>query len=86
MSRKKDAMADTVSGPTEAGTLILSERDSLRVLDLAGNPPEPPDRPTRAAKHWLAGSALVSAFEAMPHHDIEIELTRSPMPVRDIDL
>ncbi|MGB5087295.1 MAG: DUF1778 domain-containing protein [Methylocystis silviterrae] len=36
--------------PAEAEKLILSERDSLRVLDLLDNPPEPPERLTRAAK------------------------------------
>jgi len=34
----------------EAETLKLSERDSLRVLDLLENPPEPPERLVRAAK------------------------------------
>jgi uncharacterized protein (DUF1778 family) len=35
---------------TEAETLRLSERDSLRVLDLLENPPEPSARLIRAAK------------------------------------
>ena len=35
---------------TEAETLKLSERDSLRVLDLLENPPEPSARLIRAAK------------------------------------
>ena len=34
----------------EAETLKLSERDSLRVLDLLENPPQPPERLGRAAK------------------------------------
>ena len=34
----------------ELETLKLSERDSLRVLDLLENPPEPGDRLKRAAK------------------------------------
>jgi uncharacterized protein (DUF1778 family) len=34
----------------EAERLRLSERDSLRVLDLLENPPEAPDRLVRAAK------------------------------------
>jgi uncharacterized protein (DUF1778 family) len=34
----------------EAETLHLSERDSLRVLDLLENPPDPPERLVRAAK------------------------------------
>jgi uncharacterized protein (DUF1778 family) len=34
----------------EAETLRLSERDSLRVLDLLENPPDPPERLVRAAK------------------------------------
>ena len=40
---------------SEAETLRLSERDSLRVLDLLENPPEPPARLMRAVK---AGSGL----------------------------
>lgn len=40
---------------SEAETLRLSERDSLRVLDLLENPPEPSQRLIRAAK---AGFAL----------------------------
>ena len=35
---------------SEAETLRLSERDSLRVLDLLENPPEPSARLVRAAK------------------------------------
>jgi uncharacterized protein (DUF1778 family) len=35
---------------SEAETLRLSERDSLRVLDLLENPPEPTARLVRAAK------------------------------------
>jgi uncharacterized protein (DUF1778 family) len=35
---------------TEAEKLRLSERDSLRVLDLLENPPDPPARLIRAAK------------------------------------
>ena len=34
----------------DAETLKLSERDSLRVLDLLENPPAPPERLVRAAK------------------------------------
>jgi uncharacterized protein (DUF1778 family) len=34
----------------EAETLKLSERDSLRVLDLLENPPAPPQRLVRAAR------------------------------------
>jgi len=34
----------------EAETLKLSERDSLRVLDLLENPPAPPERLVRAAR------------------------------------
>ena len=34
----------------EAEKLQLSERDSLRVLDLLENPPAPPERLRRAAK------------------------------------
>ena len=39
----------------KAERLALSERDSLRVLDLLENPPVPPDRLIRAAK---AGQTL----------------------------
>ena len=35
---------------TESEKLRLSERDSLRVLDLLENPPDPPARLVRAAK------------------------------------
>ena len=35
---------------TEAETLRLSERDSLRILDLLDNPPEPGARLVRAAR------------------------------------
>lgn len=35
---------------TESEKLGLSERDSLRVLDLLENPPNPPERLIRAAK------------------------------------
>jgi uncharacterized protein (DUF1778 family) len=35
---------------TEAEKLRLSDRDSLRVLDLLENPPDPPARLIRAAK------------------------------------
>jgi uncharacterized protein (DUF1778 family) len=35
---------------TESEKLHLSERDSLRVLDLLEHPPEPPARLVRAAK------------------------------------
>lgn len=35
---------------TESEKLILSERDSLRVLDLLENTPDPPARLIRAAK------------------------------------
>lgn len=34
----------------EAERLVLSERDSLRVLELLENPPAPPERLVRAAK------------------------------------
>jgi uncharacterized protein (DUF1778 family) len=40
---------------TASEKLQLSERDSLRVLDLLENPPDPPTRLVRAAK---AGFAL----------------------------
>jgi uncharacterized protein (DUF1778 family) len=40
----------TAAAPAESKKLILSERDSLRVLDLLQNPPEPTPRLNRAAK------------------------------------
>lgn len=32
------------------------------------------------------GAALIAALQASPHKDIEIEPSRSPMPVRDVSL
>lgn len=32
------------------------------------------------------GAALIAAMQTSPHKDIEIEPSRSPMPVRDISL
>lgn len=32
------------------------------------------------------GAALVAAMQASPHREIEIEVSRSPMPVRGVDL
>jgi uncharacterized protein (DUF1778 family) len=43
LPRARAAIAD-------AEKLILSERDSLRVLDLLENPPDPPERLVRAAR------------------------------------
>jgi uncharacterized protein (DUF1778 family) len=44
---------------SEAERLTLSERDSLRILDLLENPPVAPDRLVRAAK---AGFTLPLRF------------------------
>lgn len=33
-----------------------------------------------------SGEALVAALRASPHREVEIEPTRGPMPVRDINL
>jgi hypothetical protein len=41
---------------TEAQKLTLTERDSLRVLDLLENPPEPAARLLRAAKALKQGN------------------------------
>ena len=43
LPRAREAIAD-------AEKLALSERDSLRVLDLLENPPDPPEHLIRAAK------------------------------------
>jgi len=32
------------------------------------------------------GQALVDAIQASPHREIEIEVRRAPMPVRDVTL
>jgi prevent-host-death family protein len=34
----------------------------------------------------LTGQALIDAIQASPHRDIELEMTREPMPVREVDL
>jgi uncharacterized protein (DUF1778 family) len=44
------ALPQAQAAITEAEKLRLSERDSLRVLDLLENPPDPPARLIRAAK------------------------------------
>lgn len=33
-----------------------------------------------------SGQALVDAMQSSPHRDIEIEVPRAPMPVRDVPL
>jgi hypothetical protein len=67
-----------LSAKGKAEKLTLSERDALH-----DNLSAPPERLIHAAQHGLAaGSALVSAFEASPHRDIDIEPARAPMPVR----
>ncbi len=34
----------------------------------------------------LTGQALIAAFQASPHRDIDLEPSRAPMPVRDVTL
>ena len=34
----------------------------------------------------LTGEALIAAMQASPHHDIDIEPKRAPMPVRQVVL
>jgi hypothetical protein len=34
----------------------------------------------------LTGEALITAMQASPHRDIDIEPRRAPMPVREISL
>ncbi len=46
----KPSLRDVKAVTTESEKLRLSERDSLRVLDLLENPPAPPARLVRAAK------------------------------------
>jgi uncharacterized protein (DUF1778 family) len=53
----------TETGIAEAERLMLSERDSLRMLDLLENPPGAPDRLIRAAK---AGFTLARQFMQRP--------------------
>jgi hypothetical protein len=45
---------------------------------IADEKPEPPEEKT--------GAPLVAALRKSPHRQIEIEPTRIPMPVRDVDL
>ena len=40
----------------------------------------------RRLKGATSGQALVDAFKASPHRDIEIAPTRAPMPVRKVSL
>ena len=40
----------------------------------------------RRLKGDLTGEALIAAMQASPHHDIEIEPKRAPMPVRKVAL
>jgi uncharacterized protein (DUF1778 family) len=51
------------AGIAEAERLMLSERDSLRMLDLLENPPGAPNRLIRAAK---AGFTLPGRFMQRP--------------------
>jgi len=40
----------------------------------------------RRLKGELTGQALIAAMQASPHREIEIELGRARMPVRDVAL
>ena len=40
----------------------------------------------RFVKGERRGEALVAAMQASPYREIEIEPTRQPMPVRDVEL
>jgi hypothetical protein len=40
----------------------------------------------RRLKGDLSGEALVVAMQASPYRDIDIEPTRGPLPVRDVNL
>lgn len=40
----------------------------------------------RRLKGEQSGQALIDAFQASPHPEIELEPKRHPMPVRDVDL
>ncbi len=40
----------------------------------------------RRLKGELTGEALIAAMQASPHRDIDIEPTRTPMPVRSVAL
>jgi prevent-host-death family protein len=40
----------------------------------------------RRLKGDLTGQALIKAFQASPHREIEIEQRRVPLPVRDVTL
>jgi uncharacterized protein (DUF1778 family) len=51
------------AGIAEAERLTLSERDSLRILDLLENPPAAPNRLIQAAK---AGFSLPRQFMRRP--------------------
>ena len=62
MSRKNDAIGTQTRNlsPTRTDKLILSERNSLLVLDLLENPPEPSARLIRAAKAEQALDEIVA--------------------------
>jgi len=34
----------------------------------------------------LTGEALIAAMQASPHRDVDIEPTRTPLPVREVSL
>jgi prevent-host-death family protein len=40
----------------------------------------------RRLKGDLTGQALIAAMQASPHRDIDLELKRAPMPVREVSL
>jgi prevent-host-death family protein len=40
----------------------------------------------RRLKGNITGNALIEAMQSSPHREIELEPTRTPMPVRDVSL
>src|SRR6266481_8035952 len=40
----------------------------------------------RRLKGDLTGEALIAAMQASPHRDVDIEPTRTPLPVREVSL
>jgi prevent-host-death family protein len=40
----------------------------------------------RRLKGNVTGNALIEAMQSSPHREIELEATRTPMPVRDVSL
>jgi len=44
------------------------------------------NRPVRSEAEHRTDAALISAMQASPHKEIEIEASRGPMHVRDVSL